>query len=141
MASGPTDTILPIEEKKYKRLYLIMNTLKCDPSLLKKDLIKDFIKSYLKDDDSNTIKWKNYDRSKEYVNKWKPTELPKIALIYAVGGIQSGKSNPGPSGSSVMGDLTIRKAIKKARENKDIDAIVFRIDSGGGSALASDQMW
>ena len=98
-------------------------------------------KKDLKGDDSETIKWKKYDRSKEYVNKWKPDELPKIALIYAVGGIISGKSNPGPSGSSVMGDVTIRKAIKNARENSDIDAIVFRIDSGGGSALASDQMW
>jgi protease-4 len=40
-----------------------------------------------------------------------------------------------------MGDETITKAIKSARENKDIKAIVLRIDSGGGSALASDQMW
>ena len=40
-----------------------------------------------------------------------------------------------------MGDETIAKAIKSARENKEIKAIVLRIDSGGGSALASDQMW
>jgi protease-4 len=40
-----------------------------------------------------------------------------------------------------MGDETIVKAIKTARENKDIKAILLRIDSGGGSALASDQMW
>ena len=40
-----------------------------------------------------------------------------------------------------MGDRTIKRAIKKAREDKDIKAIVLRIDSGGGSALASDQMW
>ena len=40
-----------------------------------------------------------------------------------------------------MGDETIKKAIKSAREDKNIDAIVLRIDSGGGSALASDQMW
>ena len=40
-----------------------------------------------------------------------------------------------------MGDVTIKKAIKEARENKDIDAIVLRIDSGGGSSLASDMIW
>jgi protease-4 len=40
-----------------------------------------------------------------------------------------------------MGDETIVKAIKSAREDEDIKAILLRIDSGGGSALASDQMW
>ena len=40
-----------------------------------------------------------------------------------------------------MGDKTIMKAIKSAREDKSIKAIVLRIDSGGGSVLASDNMW
>jgi protease-4 len=40
-----------------------------------------------------------------------------------------------------MGDKTIMKAIKSAREDKSIKAIVLRIDSGGGSAVASDHMW
>jgi len=65
----------------------------------------------------------------------------KIAVVYAVGGIVSGKSRRGPSGSTTMGDETIAKAIKSAREDKSVKAIVLRIDSGGGSALASDIMW
>ena len=81
------------------------------------------------------------DRSDFYVYEWAPEEKEKIAVIYAVGGIVSGKSNPGPAGSSRMGDETIVKAIKSAREDDEIKAIVLRIDSGGGSALASDQMW
>jgi protease-4 len=40
-----------------------------------------------------------------------------------------------------MGDKTIMEAIKTAREDEDIKAIVLRIDSGGGSAVASDHMW
>ena len=52
-----------------------------------------------------------------------------------------GESQKGPSGSTVMGHKTINKAIKAAREDKNIDAIILRIDSGGGSAFASDQMW
>ena len=52
-----------------------------------------------------------------------------------------GKSNPGPRGSSRMGDKTISKAFKDAYENKNVDAVILRIDSGGGSALASDMMW
>ncbi len=87
------------------------------------------------------VKWKEIDRSKEYISDWKPKKKNNIALIYAVGGIMSGESKKGSSGSTVMGDKTINKAIKSARENKKIDAIVLRIDSGGGSALASDQMW
>ena len=77
----------------------------------------------------------------DYTYQWKKEEKPEIAVIYAVGGIMSGKSNPGPAGSSIMGDKTINNAIKKAREDENIKAIVLRIDSGGGSALASDMMW
>ena len=86
-------------------------------------------------------KWEEIDRSDYYVHEWTPVKKDKIAVIYAVGVIQSGKSNPGPAGSSIMGDETIVKAIKTAREDEDVKAIVMRIDSGGGSALASDQIW
>ena len=40
-----------------------------------------------------------------------------------------------------MGNETIANAIRSAREDKDVKAIVMRINSGGGSALASDLMW
>ena len=89
----------------------------------------------------NILKWENIDNSNKYVHQWAPKKKDKIAIIYAVGGIVSGKSNPGPTGSSQMGDKTISKSIKAARKDKDIKAILLRIDSGGGSALASDQMW
>jgi len=109
-------------------------------SIMYPDQFDDYVKS-LNDDKIKIVKWKNIDRADDYVNDWAPEKKEKIAIIYAVGGIVSGKSNPGPAGSSIMGDETISKAIESARENKDIKAIVLRIDSGGGSALASDQMW
>ena len=87
------------------------------------------------------INWKDVDRSKEYIADWSPKKKRNIALIYAVGSIMPGRSQKGPSGSSVMGDETISEAIRQARLNGNIDAIVLRIDSGGGSAFASDQMW
>ena len=90
---------------------------------------------------TNITKWEEYINYENYSYDWKKDHKPTIAIIYAVGGIISGKSNPGPSGSTLMGDITIKNAIKEARENDDIDAIVLRIDSGGGSALASDMIW
>ena len=86
------------------------------------------------------IKYKDLDWSTPYEYAWVP-DKEKIAVIYAVGGIVPGKSQPSPSGSKVMGDKTISEAIKQAREDKSIKAIILRIDSGGGSALASDIMW
>jgi len=109
-------------------------------SMLYPDQFNDYIKS-LNDKKVEIIKWKEIDRSDEYVHEWSPKKKEKIAIIYAVGGIISGKSNPGPAGSSTMGDETIVKAIRSARNNEEIKAILLRIDSGGGSALASDQMW
>ncbi|MBC8214519.1 MAG: signal peptide peptidase SppA [Candidatus Marinimicrobia bacterium] len=109
-------------------------------SVMYPDEFDDYINS-LNEDNVKIVEYKNIDRSESYITEWTTEEKPKIAVIYAVGGIVSGKSNPGPSGSSQMGDETIREAIKSAREDKSIDAIVLRIDSGGGSALASDMMW
>ncbi|HDR05867.1 MAG TPA: hypothetical protein ENN84_11575, partial [Candidatus Marinimicrobia bacterium] len=94
------------------------------------------------DGDKTKIKqWKKLFHPK-YERNWRPDKgKPTIAIIYAVGNIMPGKSKPGITGSSVMGDETISKAIKMARQDKNVSAIILRIDSGGGSALASDLMW
>jgi protease-4 len=64
----------------------------------------------------------------------------KIAVIYAAGVIASGRSNDGP-GSSVVGSDTIVEYLRKARADSAIKAIVLRVDSPGGSAIASDVIW
>lgn len=65
----------------------------------------------------------------------------KIAVVYAVGPIMTGKSESDPFGAEVMGSTTIVEALRKANEDKNVVAIVLRIDSPGGSALASDLIW
>ena len=60
----------------------------------------------------------------------------KIAVVYAEGGIVSGKGDDGEIGSEKYADI-----IRKIRQKDDVKAIVFRINSGGGSALASEIIW
>ncbi len=64
-----------------------------------------------------------------------------IAIIYATGDIGSGQSENSPRGSQSIGSDTLSKAIDDAREDKTIKAIVIRVDSPGGSGLASDIIW
>ncbi|MGZ8552401.1 MAG: signal peptide peptidase SppA [Chitinophagaceae bacterium] len=59
----------------------------------------------------------------------------KIALIYAEGNIADGKTDEG------IGGDTYRNLIRKARLDKTIKAIVFRVNSGGGSSMASEAIW
>jgi protease-4 len=65
----------------------------------------------------------------------------KIAVIYATGDIGSGKSENSPRGGQSIGSDTLSKAVKDAGDDKSIKAIVIRVDSPGGSGLASDIIW
>ena len=65
----------------------------------------------------------------------------KIAVVYATGDITSGRSTFGGSGQETIGSDSLVKTINDARDDKTIKAIVLRIDSPGGSGLASDIIW
>lgn len=65
----------------------------------------------------------------------------KVAVIFASGAINTGSSNDSPFGGSMVGSDTIVKAVNDAAADTSIKAIVLRVDSPGGSALASDLMW
>jgi len=67
---------------------------------------------------------------------------PKVAVIYCEGTITGGESAPPVwGGDASMGSATITRALRAAREDEDIEAVVMRIDSPGGSGLASDLIW
>jgi len=66
---------------------------------------------------------------------------PRIALIYAVGLITTGQSSEDGVGGQVLGSETMVDYLRKARADDSIRAIVLRIDSPGGSAIASDVIW
>ncbi len=65
----------------------------------------------------------------------------KVAVIYASGTINVGHSNDGTFGGQMIGSDTIVDAVNDAAADNSIKAIVLRVDSPGGSALASDIMW
>jgi protease-4 len=65
-----------------------------------------------------------------------------IALIYGVGGVQRGRSGFDPVfGSVTMGSDTVTGAFRAAVRDRSVKAILFRIDSPGGSYVASDAIW
>lgn len=65
-----------------------------------------------------------------------------IALVFGVGGVTRGKSDYDPvEGSQNMGSDTVAGAIRAAAEDKNVKAILFRVDSPGGSYVASDTIW
>jgi len=66
----------------------------------------------------------------------------QVALIYAVGSVAIGKSRFKPvSNGVVMGAQSITAAFRAAIDDKDVKAILLRIDSPGGSYVASDAIW
>jgi len=66
---------------------------------------------------------------------------PRIGVIYATGTINGGKSGYDPLNGEVVGSDTLIEAIRQARRDSSLRAIVLRIDSPGGSAAASDAIW
>jgi protease-4 len=70
------------------------------------------------------------------------TKGKTVALIFGVGGVHRGKSDFDPlTGDASMGSDTLSAAFRAAIENKDVKAILFRVDSPGGSYVASDAIW
>jgi protease-4 len=75
-------------------------------------------------------------------SKPKASKKPKVAVIYAVGEIVNGRGAVGPfGGESVTASVTTIEAIREAEKDETVKAIVLRVDSPGGSALASDLIW
>ena len=86
--------------------------------------------------DSNKINFVDITKYTNIKTSNKKISRNKIAIIYATGSINTGKGD-----EENIGSKTTSKAIKDAREDKNVKAIVFRINSGGGSALASEVIW
>jgi protease-4 len=65
----------------------------------------------------------------------------RVAVIFASGAINVGRSSDSAFGGEMVGSDTIVAAVNDAAADTSVKAIVLRVDSPGGSALASDLMW
>jgi protease IV len=88
-----------------------------------------------KDEDYNTISISDYA-----VTADSPltnfTADNTIAVIYAQGEIQGGEGSV-----NIIGEGSINRSLQEARKNKDVKAVILRVDSPGGSALTSELIW
>ena len=85
-----------------------------------------------KDADINFVSYKKYKDSFRTTN----TSHNKIAVVFASGEIVDGKGD-----QNTIGSETFTALIRKLRKEKDVKGIVLRVNSPGGSALASDLIW
>lgn len=69
------------------------------------------------------------------------TEQPGIGLVYVAGTIMVGSSDEGFMGDQIAGSTSVRAALDVACEDDRVKAVVLRVDSPGGSAVASDIIW
>jgi protease-4 len=93
----------------------------------------------LADDDRSRIEGSAYQRVRPESVGLRPRS--RVAVLYVVGTIASGRSGYDVLNGAVVGSDTMVAEIKKIREDNSIKAIVLRIDSPGGSAVASDVIW
>lgn len=66
---------------------------------------------------------------------------PRVALLYATGVIASGRSGYDPVNGPVAGSQSLVEQIRRIRDDESIRAVILRIDSPGGSSVASDVVW
>ena len=85
-----------------------------------------------------TVEGDVYGRSRRSVSV---RNAPRVAVLYISGVINSGDSGFDPLNGNITGSARLVRAIRAARADDSVRAIVLRIDSPGGSSIASDVIW
>lgn len=107
-------------------------------ALMYKDEVLAALKGRLGMDDDDDIKTVSLAKYTDAADPDSPKidRKNRIAVVYAIGEINSGEGD-----DMSIGSERISKAIRKARRDDKVKAIVMRVNSPGGSALASDVIW
>ncbi len=85
-----------------------------------------------------------YQRAHTLAERTRTLPKPRerfVAVIHASGPIKAGRSTRSPFGGGAMGSDTVAAALRSARSDERVRAVLFRVNSPGGSATASDTIW
>ncbi len=128
------DRLITFEDpQKYVSMKLVDKLLYTDE--VKGEILKKLNKD--EDDDINQICATDLLADTEQIDSG-----GKIAVYYAVGDVVSGNMGGGITASgNVIDAQTVCKDLEKLKDNENVKAVVLRINTGGGSAYASEQIW
>lgn len=110
-------------------------------TLMYQNDVRDYLKTYIdvdKDDNLPTISFLEMCNVNKNVPKDKSGNI--VAVYYATGGITDTEGSALSGESSIVGNKVIAD-LRKLKEDKDVKAVVLRVNSPGGSAFASEQIW
>jgi protease-4 len=132
----PKNTLFSIADNAQIRAPKDALTYKMVDGLMYKDEVLDELKKLTKIDKKKEIKSVSLEEYAPAEDEKEESSQNRIALIYANGEIMSGEGD-----DETIGSERISRAIRKARMDDKVKAIVLRVNSPGGSALASDVIW
>ncbi len=134
----PVDSLNAIADRLGARTPELAKTINLVDKVVYEDQFHNGIKKALgleMDEEYNTIDMSNYATNVALSLKNKKSG-DKIAVIYAQGQILDGEGSP-----QIIGEGYVKKSLQDAVKDDNVKAIVLRVDSPGGSALASDIIW
>jgi len=133
----PKTNLKEISDKMLVRNAALAQQYGLVDSLLYDDQVQNELRHRIGLSDDENVEYIKYSKYKRSVSTYKESKN-EVAVIVAEGTILSGKAN---QGQSIIGSETFVEEIRKARKSERVKAIVIRINSPGGSSLASDVMW
>lgn len=130
----PVESVKEISDKMLVRNPAQAKELGLIDSLAYADQVEDILKQRAGGEKLSLVKYGKY----KTVVTQTGTSKNEVAVIVAEGAIVSGKAD---ASQGVIASESFIKELRKAREDDDVKAVVIRINSPGGSSLASDAMW
>ena len=93
------------------------------------------------DESVDQLEMENYRRSRGFGPGTFSIGRPRVAVLYAVGTIVSGRGGFDATDGALVGSDAMVEEIRRIKDDSSIRAVVLRIDSPGGSSVASDVIW
>lgn len=115
--------------------YRMVDTLMYTPDVEK------YLKTLTETEEKEKLRLASVKNMASVPFKDKKNTKNKIAVLYAEGSIVADDHNGGPLEGSTITPKQYVKELQKLKEDEDVKAVVFRVNSGGGSAYASEQIW